>query len=283
MMKMPLNSYQLQAFLAVARTTHFQKAAEMIGVTGSALTQRIQALEAELEATLFVRGRDGAKLTAAGERLLRYCETTEALEQEALSDIAGTDLSGNLRIATYSSILQSWVMPTLAPIIRAHTKVSISFSVSQMQDLPDMLMQSKADLILMDYHWEKGGIEAIAVGHEDFVLIRPSNYPDLETVYLDNSPEDQATFNFLKAQPKKLPKISRRFFHDCYGIINGVELGLGRAVMPRHLVLKNKSVKIISETKPYKTPVVLHRHEQPFYSRLHLMAVNALTKNSLRF
>ena len=68
---------QLQAFLAVADTGSFQKAAKRCGVTQSTISRQIQALESELSLPLFHRSAQ-AKLTIAGDRVLgrarRICQ-----------------------------------------------------------------------------------------------------------------------------------------------------------------------------------------------------------------
>lgn len=68
---------QLQAFLAVADTGSFQKAAKRCGVTQSTVSRQIQALESELSLPLFHRSAQ-ATLTIAGDRVLgrarRICQ-----------------------------------------------------------------------------------------------------------------------------------------------------------------------------------------------------------------
>src|SRR5688572_17239087 len=100
-----LPSLQLDAFVAVAQTQNFSKAAEKLHITQSALSQRVMNLEAELNATLFIRDRTGVQLTELGQELLRYCQNKEALENEFLSKLHAekkTELSGEIRIGGFS-------------------------------------------------------------------------------------------------------------------------------------------------------------------------------------
>ncbi|MCS3432823.1 LysR family transcriptional regulator [Klebsiella sp. BIGb0407] len=60
----------LRAFVTLARLGWYHPAAEILCVTQPALTKQIQTLENLTGATLFQRGRHGAKLTVAGELLL---------------------------------------------------------------------------------------------------------------------------------------------------------------------------------------------------------------------
>ena len=75
---------QVEGFLETAHHRNLSRAAVTLHVTQPALTARIQALEAELGAALFVRGRHGMDLTDAGRAFLPYAErATAALEAGA--------------------------------------------------------------------------------------------------------------------------------------------------------------------------------------------------------
>ena len=67
---------------------------------------------------------------------------------------------------------------------------------------------------------------------------------------------------------------------DVYGIISGVELGLGRAVMSKHLLKNNKAIRFVPGFKKYAVEVKLHYFEQPYYSKLHSQIVNELIKTT---
>src|ERR1700731_5305012 len=60
----------LEAFLSVARHRSFRKAAAELGVTPSAMSQAVRALEARVGAALFIRTTRSVGLTEAGERFL---------------------------------------------------------------------------------------------------------------------------------------------------------------------------------------------------------------------
>ncbi|CAI1574645.1 Hca operon transcriptional activator [Serratia quinivorans] len=60
---------QLRAFVVLAEQGNYRLAAERLCITQPALSKQIQALEVRLGARLFNRGRQGAQLTASGQRL----------------------------------------------------------------------------------------------------------------------------------------------------------------------------------------------------------------------
>lgn len=69
-----MNLVALKTFLAVVQTGNLNKAAELINVTQSTVTARLDALDSELGQTLLVRSRKGAQLTKAGFAFQRHAE-----------------------------------------------------------------------------------------------------------------------------------------------------------------------------------------------------------------
>jgi DNA-binding transcriptional LysR family regulator len=65
-----MNIEHIKTFLEIAATGNFNRAAERLNVTQSTASARIKSLEDRLDRVLFLRGRNGATLTAAGRRAL---------------------------------------------------------------------------------------------------------------------------------------------------------------------------------------------------------------------
>lgn len=285
-MLMSLPSANLDAFLAVAKAEGFSSAAKLLSVTQSALSQRIKNLEDELGLTLFIRTPLGANLTEHGERLLRYCQTRDSLEEELIQDLGvanQTKLAGTVKIASYSSVLRSVLIPALTPLLKKNPGILCEFICAGMPELPGLLQRAAVDFIVMDYRLEKANWMAIEIGKEKYVAIESKTGSERNDIFLDNDREDLATEKFLKTQGDKVQKFRRSYFDDCYGIIDGVALGLGRAVIPAHLVTKNADIKLSKTSKPYSVDVVLHYFQQPFYSKLHQAVIDSLATESRRY
>ena len=69
-----MNLVALKTFLAVVQTGNLNKAADLINVTQSTVTARLDVLESELGQALLVRSRKGAQLTKAGFAFQRHAE-----------------------------------------------------------------------------------------------------------------------------------------------------------------------------------------------------------------
>lgn len=279
---MKLPSHQVSAFIELAKCKSFSKAANTLSVTQSALSQRISNLEIDLETTLFIREPSGLILTTAGEMLLRYCQTAQSLEEEVLKSLksSSTKFAGAFRIAGFSSIMRSIIIPSLAPFLRDNPAVVCEFKSFEVTELFDALRSSKADMVILDYHLNKNGVIEHTIGQEEYVVIESNSYESPNDLYLDHGPHDNATESFFNFQSSAPKTFRRSFMGDVYGIINGVEEGLGRAVMSKHLLKNNKKIKILKGHKKYLRDVTLNYFEQPFYSALHNEIIKQICKNS---
>ena len=83
---------QLEVFVAIAGSRSFSKGADVTCITQSTASQHIQALESELAARLFDRGRNGAVLTEAGKlfyararKILQECEESRSAVKRFLN------------------------------------------------------------------------------------------------------------------------------------------------------------------------------------------------------
>lgn len=280
-----LPSHQLEAFWAVAETKSFSRAAERLHVTQPALSQRIAGLEGGLERKLFVRGAGGVRLTDAGARLLRYCQTQRALEAEMLSDLAadaGVGLGGAIRVVGFSSVVRSCVVPAMAEVFRANPRLSVELMVREMDDVADVFSRGAAEMALIDRAIERPDVEHELVGHEELVLVESTKHRTRDDVYLDHDPRDPTTLTFLRRGGKRATHVARSFFADIYGILDGVANGYGRAVVSKHLASDRKDLRIVPGQKPTRSPVYLCWFRQPAYTRAHESVRAALAEGVAR-
>ena len=112
--------------LAVAHGT-FTAAARHAHVTQPALTAAIQRLEGELGARLFVRGRGGCTLTAAGEALLPRARAALAAVEDgrrAVAEVSGLT-AGRVRVGAGATVCSYYLPAVLARFRAAYPGVQI--------------------------------------------------------------------------------------------------------------------------------------------------------------
>lgn len=140
----------LTALAAVLATGSFDRAAARLGVTPSAISQRIRALEDRAGAALVVRGQP-ARATATGARLARHAEDMRLLEQTLAADLGlAPQARPRIRIAVNADSLATWFLAALA-------------------DLPDMLFDLEIDDQDHSADWLRRGevVAAVTSGGAD--------------------------------------------------------------------------------------------------------------------
>ncbi|BCN40038.1 LysR family transcriptional regulator [Alicycliphilus denitrificans] len=126
------NLNDLLAFVTVAREGSFTRAAALLGVTQSALSQAIRGLEERLRIRLLTRTTRSVAPTPAGERLMQAIghrfDEIEA-ELDALTALRDKP-AGTVRITCGDYVLHSVLLPRLAPLLRAYPDVTLEFDVN---------------------------------------------------------------------------------------------------------------------------------------------------------
>lgn len=106
-----LDYLALAAVAAVSREGSFDKAAVILGVTPSAVSQRVKGLEERLGVVLLTRGAP-CLATPVGARLCAHVERVRLLEADISGDLAGLAGQGDekptLRVAVNSDSLATW-------------------------------------------------------------------------------------------------------------------------------------------------------------------------------
>ncbi|MBE2321131.1 LysR family transcriptional regulator, partial [Solirubrobacter sp. CPCC 204708] len=130
MVKRNLND--LLYFVTVAREGSFTRAASLLGVTQSALSQAISGLEARLEIRLLTRTTRSVSPTTAGERLLnaighRFDEIDAELDE--LTELRDKP-AGTVRITCGDHVLRTTLLPKITPLLLEYPDIKVEFDVN---------------------------------------------------------------------------------------------------------------------------------------------------------
>ena len=128
----------VETFLAVARNRSFRRAAAELGVTPSAVSQAVRALEARLGAALFTRTTRSVGLTEAGQRFFDRAGPAFA-ELVAAGEVArdlGQRPTGLLRLSVPRGAVPLLLEPIIASFAQAYPEIELEIAASeQMVDL----------------------------------------------------------------------------------------------------------------------------------------------------
>lgn len=123
----------VEAFLSVAQWRSFRRAAAELGVTPSAISQSVRALETRVGAALFIRTTRSVGLTEAGERFLSRARPAFE-ELVAASEVArdlGQRPAGLLRLSVPRVVVPILLEPLIASFCQAYPEIEVEIAASE--------------------------------------------------------------------------------------------------------------------------------------------------------
>lgn len=120
----------LEAFEAAARHLSFASAAEELGVTPAAISQRVRALEQTIGVKLFNRCARAIKLTPRGEVALELITSGFDQLEQGFSRLVEPDASQSIVVSTTPSFASRWLIPRLCRFSAGHPNISVRLDTS---------------------------------------------------------------------------------------------------------------------------------------------------------
>lgn len=170
--------YQLGYFIEIAHQRHFTRAAQRLRMAQPALSQQMKNLEAELGATLFIRGKKETQLTAAGKALLPRAEALLAQAEAAkaaVSDV-GHVRGGRLVVAAIPSVCACLLPELLHAFGREHPRVELQLIEDSSERVAESIESGHADLGFLQLPANKSAFESRVLITEPFVLLLASSH-----------------------------------------------------------------------------------------------------------
>ncbi|MBV8934007.1 MAG: LysR family transcriptional regulator [Kutzneria sp.] len=269
---------QLVYFLAVARTRHFTKAAELTRVAQPSLSKQIHSLEKELGAPLFSRARGNIALTPAGEALLPLAERilsdvdTARLEVQELVGLK----QGRVRVGATPSLCVSLFADVLKRFHDSYPGIELIIQENGSRDLVNALLRGELDLALVISSVEGtgGALTNTPILRESLVVAAPAD-ADVPTrrgnLRLTDLRERQLVM-FREGYDLRETTMSAcrdAGFHPRFAVLGGemdavlrlVEAGLGMAIVPSMVLAARPLLRGIPLAPPgmSRTITLAHR------------------------
>ena len=141
----------IKAFLMVAETGSFSRAAEKLFITQPAISKRISTLEFSLDCKLFDRLGKNIQLTQAGEALIPSYQKVlaELDESQRIISALRTDVSGHLRFGTSHHIGLHRLPPVLRDFTKQFPKVELDIQFMDSEQAADLILKGSIELALI--------------------------------------------------------------------------------------------------------------------------------------
>lgn len=176
-----------RAFATVLRHGSLSGAARVLGLTQPTLSRQIDALEAALGTTLFVRTHQGLSPTAAAVRLAPHAhnllQTVATLNRSAS---AVDEVSGTVRVTAGETVGIAYLMPVLTGLRRTYPRLHLELSLS---DAIEDLLRREADVAVRMTEPTQGAllvrrVSSVEIGlyaHQDYLTLKgtPRHWKEL--------------------------------------------------------------------------------------------------------
>ena len=185
----------LETFSKAAEVSSFTGAAKALGLTQAAVSQRIQALERNLDKSLFVRRGGRVLLTTAGQKLYAHVQRILDLHRTARKEITGHEppVAGDLQIAA-SSIPGEHLLPALLCVFgQKYPHVRVRATVNDSMAVMGLVARGEASIGLVGRKADNPSLEFRFLASDRIVLVTPTGHV--------LSKKKQVTVNQLAAHP----------------------------------------------------------------------------------
>jgi DNA-binding transcriptional LysR family regulator len=141
---------QVEAFYWIVHLGTFERAAIKLNTTQSAISKRMQELEAAAGLTIFDRNLRGARLTEQGEGLLAIAEDMLGLQEQVMQLSGAPNIVGRkLRIGITELAALTWLPRFVAEFRHLYPSVEIYPEVGLSRSLLDRLQEGGMDVIVI--------------------------------------------------------------------------------------------------------------------------------------
>lgn len=250
----PLSPDWLECLAALVEEGGFRGAAERLSITQSAVSQRLQAMEAQLGAVLVVRGRP-LRATPAGRLVLKHAmqmrlvnaDLWRDLRQLVAGDVGSTIGDERIAIAVNADSIATWALPALSALVRKGLPLEI---ITDDQDFTHEWLREGAVLgCVTTLRRALRGCRVVPLGAMDYVAVTipptlhrccpdglsSRGVADLPFVAFNRKDDLQAEF-LRRALGLRRVNLRQRFVPSSEGQVRAVLAGWGASVVPEILV-----------------------------------------------
>lgn len=235
-------------FLSVVESGSLTRAAEKCGVTQSAVSHALHALESAAGLPLLIRNRSGVRLTPEGEKLLpavrRIVEALDAFHTE-VSALRGQE-GGCIRIGAFTSVAVHWLPRIIKEYQARNPAVDFRMLGGDYHDIAQGFADGSIDVGFVTREMNIPGCETLPLTEDHLLAVLPKDHPlagrqRITAAQLAGEPfislmenSNQDARSVLEAAGVQVEvKYTAK---DDYAIIAMVAAGLGVSIMPELLL-----------------------------------------------
>ncbi|OUS32249.1 transcriptional regulator ArgP [Thalassotalea sp. 42_200_T64] len=166
----PLDYKLIHALDTVIHEQSFDKAAQVLNITQSAISQRIKQLEQLVANPVLIRTQP-LQATAVGEKILSHFRKIRQLEYDLVREIMPSDVPSSLpiTIAVNADTLASWFIPALTPLLKRYP-IELNIQVTNEANTQELLKKGEVFAAVSSQKSSFAGVKVEPIGTLDYIL-----------------------------------------------------------------------------------------------------------------
>ena len=269
----------LECLAAIVEEGGFERAAQRLSITQSAVSQRLRALESQVGTVLIVRSRP-LKPTSAGQLLLKHTKMLRLLRADLerdLKELAPSSLGGareeeRISIAINADSIATWALPALTDLARQGLPMEI---ITDDQDFThEWLREGQVLGCVTTLKQALRGCRVVPLGAMDYIAVAQAQYAQMhlpkgltqhnfrEVPFIAFNRKDDGQSEFVsKAFGLKRVTLNQLFVPSSEGQVRALLAGWGVSILPE-LLVRNQIAQgqIVNVAPAYALPIQLYWH-----------------------
>jgi LysR family transcriptional regulator (chromosome initiation inhibitor) len=272
-----LDPAALECLAALAEAGSFERAAQLLTITQSAVSQRLRALETQVGQLLVVRSRP-LRMTEAGKVLLRYARQLQALRADAARELGATQMrEERLPIAINADSLATWVLAALDALVHAGQRegYGLELIVDDQDFTHDRLREGEVLGCVSTVALALRGCTCQPLGHMRYIAaaspafvelamptgLNEGNFAKLPFIVFNRKDDMQAQW-VARAMGVREPRLKERYVPSSEAGARAAAMGWGVAVIPELLARQHLDAGTLVAIRPEVTiDVALYWHQ----------------------
>jgi LysR family transcriptional regulator, chromosome initiation inhibitor len=275
----PFDPVALECLAAIVEEGGFERAAQRLSITQSAVSQRLRALEAQVGTVLVVRSRP-LKPTPAGQLLLKHAKQLRLLRADVEHDLhelapssaAATGEQERIALAVNADSIATWALPALDEL--AHQGMPLELITDDQDFTHEWLREGQVLGCVTTVKQALRGCKVVPLGAMPYVAVAQAalarerlpqgltahNFRDVAFVAFNRKDDMQAEF-VARSFGLKRVTVRQLFVPSSEGQVRAVLAGWGVSVVPELLVRGLLAQGDLVDVAPGKrVPVQLYWH-----------------------
>ena len=260
-----IENSQLLVLLALDQSISLSQAAEVLGITQSAVSQNLKTLEQKVGFSVVKRQGKNVFLTPGGKKLAKLGKTYNKKFEDLINELSQEKkkMVGSISVGTMFGIGKSWIAQRMIEFSTHFPDIKVKFTM----DFPDKILNSfenhELDCLVLPSTLVPAHCNSKTLHNEKAMLIFPNTNDfnitketplkelvELPLIFFEE--KDYLFHHWCRQVYGTVPKALRpRIVMNSFGqILHAVSMGLGVAVVPTHVYNRFHQKELVQTLGP---------------------------------